>query len=323
MTAFLLRRILSFIPMILGITFLVFFLMNIAPGDFLDEMRASRDISAETIKAKEAELGLDRPWVVRYFVWLSNLLLLDFGDSWAYKVPVEQLLWQRVPATLVLSLTSILFAWIIAIPLGVLAAMYKDSLFDRASAALAYAALSLPEFFLALLAVYFAGVTGWFPVEGRTSITHEFMSPTEQFFDYANHLILPTLVLGIGSIAGIMRIMRANFLDSSRSDYVTTARAKGLSETTIMFRHVLPNAINPLLSAFGFTLAGLLSGALLVENVMNYPGLGQLVFQSIIKEDQFVVMGAVLMGSLMLMWGNIMADILLALLDPRIRIEKS
>ena len=197
---------------------------------------------------------------------------------------VFSLLKQRVPATFILSLTSITFAWFIAIPLGVLAALYKDSIFDRFSALLAYAALSIPEFFLAILAVYFASITGLFPEGGRSSVESDFYPWALQWVDYAYHLILPTLVLGVGSVAGMMRIMRANFIDYMRAEFATTARAKGLRERVIMFQHVLRNAINPLITSFGYSFASLLSGALLVENVMNYPGLGQLIFEEVVHQ---------------------------------------
>jgi peptide/nickel transport system permease protein len=316
------KRILAAIPLLLGITFVVFFLMTLAPGDFLTPIKAQRDISPEYIEALQKEFGLDKPWYVQYGLWLKNIFLeADFGYSWTYKVPVFELLWQRVPATLLLALTSLLFAWLIAIPLGVFAAIYKNSIFDRISAFLAYAALSIPEFFLGLLAVYFAAQTGWFPLGGLRSIDAEFLSDPAQIADIAYHLVLPTVVLGIGGIAGMMRVMRASFLDVIRAEYVTTARAKGLKENVIMFRHVFRNAINPLITTAGFAFSGLLSGALLVENVMNYPGLGQLVFQAFLREDQFVVLGSVLVGSLMLVAGNLLADLALAASDPRVRLE--
>lgn len=323
MTYFILRRLLALIPLLLGISFLAFAIMTAAPGDFLNEARAARDVPQEMIDQMEQQYGLDQPWYIQYALWLKNIITLNFGESWTYKVPVIELLKERVPATFILSLTSLSIAWCVAVPLGVLAAMYKGSCFDRISSILAYAAISIPEFFLALVAVVFAAQTGWFPIGGRTSIEHEFMSQPQQVLDYLHHLILPSLVLGLGSVAGLMRIMRANFLDSIRSEYVVTARAKGLKESAVMFRHVLRNAINPLLTAFGFSLASLLSGALLVENVMNYPGLGQLVFVSILRQDQYVVMAAVLVGAAMLVLGNLMADILLAWSDPRIRSQKS
>lgn len=324
MIAFILRRLLSTIPMLLAIALLVFLLMYWAPGDFLSQARLDREISEAFIDRMEREFGLDKPWYVQYGLWLERVFLQgDLGYSWTYKVPVTELLGQRLGATLALSFTSLLIAWSIAVPLGVLTAIHKDSLFDRMSALLAYAALSIPEFFLALLAVFFAATTGWFPTGGLTAIDHEFLSPLSRLLDYAHHLVLPSLVLGIGMVAQVMRIMRANFLDYMRAEFVNTARAKGLPENTVMFKHVLRNAINPLITAFGFAFSTLLSGALLVENVMNYPGLGQLIFEAFLKQDQFVVLAAVMLGCLMLMLGNLLADLLLAWTDPRIRLEES
>jgi peptide/nickel transport system permease protein len=312
---------LTLIPLLFGITMLVFILMSLAPGDFLTPVRAQRDVPAELIAAIEVEFGLDQPWYVQYLKWLGNVFEGNLGHSWAYKLPVSDLIGQRIFATFLLSLCAFVFSWAIAIPLGVLAAIYKDSIFDRISAGLAYAALSIPEFFLALLLVFFAAQTGWFPMGGATSIEYEYMSWFEQMLDRAHHLILPTVALGIGSIASIMRIMRANFLDTIRAGFVTTARAKGQREFIVMFKHALRNAINPLVSAFGFAFSGLLSGALMVEIVLQYPGLGQLMYQSILREDQFVVLAAVMMGCTMLVLGNLLADILLAWSDPRIRLE--
>jgi len=323
MLSFLIRRIAAAVPLLFGISVLVFLLMAIAPGDFLDVARTQQDIPEEYIERMEEEFALDQPWYARYASWLGNVVQGNFGESWIYRIPVADLLKQRIPATLVLSALSILFALCIAIPLGVLAAIFKDSIFDRLSSMFAYAALSIPEFFLALLAVMFAANTGLFPVGGLTSMDHEFMPFWSRMVDYAHHLVLPTLVLGMGSVASYMRIMRANFLDYIRADFVTTARAKGVGEGRVMFVHVLRNAINPLVSASGFILASLLSGSILVENVMNYPGLGQLIFEALMRQDEFVVVAAVLMGCIMLMLGNLIADLLLAWFDPRIRLDKN
>lgn len=345
MFAFIIRRLFTLVPLLLVVSLLVSLLMYLAPGDFLTQARAAKDISPEIIAQQERQLGLindegePTKWFVRYGSWLANVSPVKygpwvgdeerglhvgwpyFGESWTYKVEVLSLLKQRVPATFILSLTSICFAWSIAIPLGVLAAIYKDSIFDRLSALLAYAALSIPEFFLAILAVYFAAVTGIFPEGGRSSVESEFYPFGLQLVDYAYHLILPTIVLGLGSVAGMMRVMRANFIDYMRAEFATTARAKGLRERVIMFKHVLRNAINPLITSFGYAFSSLLSGALLVENVMNYPGLGQLIFDALLREDQYVVMAGVIMGVVMLVVGNLIADLLLGWSDPRIRVE--
>jgi peptide/nickel transport system permease protein len=322
MISFIFRRLLTLIPLLLGITLLVFLLMSLAPGDFLTPVKAQRDVPAELIQAIQTEFGLDQPWYVQYYKWLGNVLQGNLGHSWAYKLPVSDLIGQRIWATFLLSLCAFVFSWAIAIPLGVLAAVYKDSIFDRISAALAYAALSIPEFFLALMLVFFAAQTGWFPLGGATSIDYDYLSFGGKILDRAHHLVLPTLALGIGSVASIMRIMRANFLDTIRAGFVTTARAKGLRERVVMFKHVLRNAINPLVSAFGFAFSGLLSGALMVEIVLQYPGLGQLMYQSILREDQFVVLASVMLGCSMLVLGNLLADILLAWSDPRIHLER-
>ena len=316
------RRLLTLVPLLLGITMLVFILMSLAPGDFLTPVKAQRDVPAQLIESIEEEFGLNHPWYIQYFKWLGNVLRGSLGYSWVYKLPVTDLIGQRLLATFLLSLCALLFAWCIAIPLGVLSAIYKDSVFDKTASTLAYAALSVPEFFLALLFVFVAAQTGWFPLGGATSIEYDYLSATGKMVDRIHHLILPTLALGIGSIASIMRIMRASFLDAIQSGYVTTGRAKGLREFTVMFKHALRNAINPLISSFGFAFAGLLSGALMVEIVLQYPGLGQLMFQSILREDQFVVLASVMMGCSMLVIGNLLADILLAWSDPRIRLEK-
>jgi len=321
MFQFFVRRVLTLIPMLLGITFLVFLLMYLAPGDFLDQMRARPDVDRATVDMMSEQFGLDQPWYVQYGRWLGNVLTLNFGESLVYKIPVFDLISQRALATVLLSFTSIAFAWCIAIPLGVLAAIYKDSIFDRLAGLFAYFALSIPEFFLAILAVYFAAVTGLFPTGGLTSLDAEFLGPTARLLDMAHHLILPTIVLGIGSVAGMMRILRANFIDYMQAEFATTARAKGLRERVIMFKHVLRNAINPLITSLGFAFSSLLSGAVLVENIMNYPGLGRLLFDSIMASDQYVVMAGVVVGCVMLMLGNMFADILLAWSDPRIKLE--
>lgn len=321
MLSFIIRRLFSLIPLLLGITMLVFLLMQLAPGDFLTSKSLARDVSDEYIENLRQQYGIGESWIKQYFLWLGQVVQGNLGYSFTYNTPVIDLIGQRLFATFLLSLTSILFAWCIAIPLGVLAAIYKDSIWDRISSVLAYAALSIPEFFLALLAVYLAAVTGWFPVGGATSIEYEFMPFWAQIGDRILHLLLPTVVLGIGSIASIMRIMRANFLDQIRSEYVNTARAKGMAEGVVMFKHVLRNAINPLISAFGFSFSTLLSGALLVETVMNYPGLGRLIYQSFLSEDRYVVLASVMLSCTMLVIGNLIADMLLAWSDPRIRLE--
>jgi peptide/nickel transport system permease protein len=321
MIQFLVRRFISLIVLLFFVSVLVFVLLWLAPGDFLAEASIRPDIPESFVTEMRERYGLDQAWYVQYWIWLKNVAQLDFGHSMSYNIPVLDLIAQRLPATFVLSLTSILFVWLVAIPIGVLSAIYKDSWIDKLSRFLASITMSIPEFLLAVLLLYLVARTGILPIGGLTSVDHEFMSPLRKIADYIHHLILPTIVMGVVGISGMMRVMRANFLDHMREDYVRTARAKGLPEGVIMFKHVLRNAINPLITSFGFAFSSLLSGSLLVEKVLNFPGLGLLIFDSFMKEDQYVVMASILMSCSMLVLGNLLADILLAWSDPRIRMN--
>lgn len=321
MRTYIIKRFLHMIPLLFGITFFSFMIISLAPGDFLTTMSQNPQISAETIAAMRAKFGLDQPWYIQYFKWLWNILHLDFGYSFANQVPVFTLIGQKLNNTLLLALSAALFAWGLSIPLGIISAVKQNTLTDRTASFLSFIGLSIPEVFFALIMVWFAAQTGWFPVGGMKSIDFEYLSLGGQLLDLINHLILPTIVLGSISMAGRMRQMRGNLLETLRQDYIQTARAKGLSEGTVIFKHALRNAINPLITLFGFTLADLLSGAFLVEVVMSWPGLGRLTLDALFARDLYLVMGALLMASVMLIIGNLIADILLALSDPRIQYE--
>ena len=309
------------IPLILGITFFSFMLISLAPGDYLTMMSQNPQVTQETINSLKAKFGLDQPWYIQYVKWLWNAMHLDFGYSFANQVPVFSLIGERLLNTMLLALSAALFAWGLSIPLGVISAVRQGTWVDRSASFVAFIGLSIPEVFFALLMVLFAAKTGWFPVGGMKSIDFEYLSYPAQIIDLLHHLILPTIVLGSISMAGRMRQMRANLLDTLLQDYVQTARAKGLSERIVIYKHALRNAINPLITLFGFTLARLLSGAFLVEVVMNWPGLGRLTLDALFTRDLYLVMGSLLMASVMLILGNLVADILLAVSDPRIRYE--
>ncbi len=309
------------IPLLLGITFFSFMIISIAPGDFLTTMTQNPQISAETIDALRVKYGLDKPWYIQYFKWLWNAFHLDFGYSFANQVPVFSLIGQRMFNTLILAISAAFFAWGLSIPLGIISAVRQNTWVDRSASFVAFIGLSIPEVFFALLMVLFAARTGWFPVGGMKSIDFEYMSYPHQVIDVLYHLILPTIVLGSISMAGRMRQMRANLLDTLLQDYIQTARAKGLSERVVIYKHALRNAINPLITLFGFTLASLLSGAFLVEVVMSWPGLGRLTLDALFTRDLYLVMGALVMASVMLIIGNLIADIMLAISDPRIQYE--
>lgn len=325
MARFIVRRLLYMIPMLIGITLLAFILVKLSPGDFLQEMRHNPQIPKEYIEQMEREFGLNLPWWQQYGKWLSNIVLhLNFGTSFAFKVPVWDLISQRLCNTLILSVAALLFTWLLAVPLGVWAATRRGSLADKIITVCAYTGSATPSFFLALLVVFWAA--NWYgvlrlPVGGMTSITNSIMSPGQQIMDVLRHLILPALTLGVLGLAGMVRQVRASVLDVLHSDYVTTARAKGLSEHTVIWRHVVRNALNPLITLFGFELGGLLSGALFIEIVMGWPGLGRLIYDALIHKDLYLVAGDLVMGAVLLMVGNLVADLLLAWADPRIRYD--
>jgi len=321
MRTYILKRLLHMIPLLLGISFFSFLIISLAPGDYLTVMSQNPQVTAETIAGLRAKFGLDMPWYIQYLKWLWYAVHLDFGYSFANQVPVFELIRERMLNTLILALSAALFAWGISIPLGIVSAVRQNTWVDRSSSFIAFLGLSIPEVFFALLMVLFAAKTGLFPVGGMKSIDFEYLSYPAQILDLIRHLILPTIVLGSISMAGRMRQMRANLLDTLLQDYIQTARAKGLSERTVIYKHALRNAINPLITLFGFTLANLLSGAFLVEVVMSWPGLGRLTLDALFSRDLYLVMGSLLMASVMLILGNLAADLMLALSDPRIRYD--
>ncbi len=309
------------IPLLLGITFFSFLIISLAPGDYLTDMSQNPQVSAQTIEDLRARFGLDRPWYIQYAKWLWNAAHLDFGYSFANQVPVFSLIRVRMFNTLILALSAAIFAWGLSIPLGIISAVRQYTWIDRSASFVSFLGLSIPEVFFALLMVLFASKTKLFPVGGMKSIDFEYISYPAQIIDLIHHLVLPTIVLGSISMAGRMRQMRANMLETLLQDYIQTARAKGLSERAVIYKHALRNAINPLITLFGFTLARLLSGAFLVEVVMSWPGLGRLTLDALFSRDLHLVMGSLLMASVMLIVGNLVADILLALSDPRIQYE--
>jgi peptide/nickel transport system permease protein len=317
---FLLRRLFSLVPLLMGVTLIAFLLIYLAPGDFLSQMSENPTISPDTIEAMRRKFGLDQAWYVQYFLWLKNVFLhLDFGESFAYRQPVFSVIIPRLGNTLILAVTAAIVAWGLAIPLGIISAVRQYSWVDKSSSLFAFIGLSIPELFFALLMMYFAAKTGWFPVGGMRSLDFNDLSFGGKLLDLAHHLFLPALVLGMVPTAGRMRQMRANLLDVLRLDYVTTARAKGLDENTVVFKHAVRNAINPLITLFGFTIASLLSGSFIVEIVMAWPGLGSLTLEALLKQDLYLVMGSVVIAATMLVLGNLIADILLAIADPRIK----
>lgn len=318
MKRFILRRFLQLIPLLLAVTVLSFGVMQLGP-DYLDTLRGQPTIRPETIESLRKSFGLDQPLYVQYGRWLWNALHGDFGYSFRYKIEAVTLIKQRLYYTFILSLWATILSWSVAIPMGVYIARHRNGFADRAANFLAFAGISLPGFFVALLAMKFASEHGYFPVGGATSIGYEAMSQIDKIKDTGWHLILPVLVLGTRGVAGLMRQMRGNTLEVLGENYILAARARGLSERKVIWKHAVRNSINPLITLFGYELSGLLAGAALVENVMAWPGLGRLLLESVQSSDLYVAMASFVMGTLLLIAGNLVADILLAVTDPRIK----
>ena len=312
------KRILQTIPLLIIVSLISFFIIRLSPVDPLAELRLNPSISQETLDKEIKRLNLDKPIYIQYFSWAKSFVKGDLGyTSAGEKVSVK--LKERIPNTLLLTLVVIFMTWSVGVPLGILSAIKKESAFDRMLTILASIGMAIPSFFFAILMLIFAVKTGWFPVGGLTSYNFNDLSLSGKILDIAKHLCLPALVLFTISLSGLQRQMRANMLEVLDSDYVKFARAKGLSEGKVIFKHALRNAVNPMITLLGFEFAGLLSGAALTEYVFQYPGLGRLILEAVMKSDINLVMASLMMGTIMLILGNLIADILLMLTDPRLR----
>ncbi|MEC9488167.1 MAG: ABC transporter permease [Halanaerobium sp.] len=321
MRSYIIRRLLQMIPILIGISMISFFVMNLAPGDYLTKMRMNPDVSPELIAQLRAQYGLDQPLFVQYFKWLWGAIRLDFGYSFTWKVPVFYIIKTRLWNTFILSVSAMVLAWVVAIPIGIHAAVHKYSWSDKILTIFAFIGLSIPNFFFALLFLVLIARTGFLglPLGGMTSISYEWMTPWEKMVDLGRHLVGPAITLGTAQMAGLMRQMRGQMMDVLRQDYITTARSKGLKERVVIYKHAVRNAINPLVTMLGFTLAFLLSGAVLTETVFGWPGMGKLMVDAVLNRDVYLAMAGLMMASVLLMLGNLFADILLAVVDPRIR----
>jgi len=319
MRAYIIRRVLISIPLLLAMTFVTFLFIQIAPGTFFDMLKLNPQISLETIEKYESQYHLDKPVILQYIFWLKNLVRLDLGYSFFYNCPVKKVILSRLFNTLILSISALLFTWFIAIPLGILAALKQNRFLDRILGILSFSFLSVPSFFLALIALFLASLIGFFPLGGIRSADFESLSGISKILDILRHLFIPTIVISFSSIGSLQRIMRANLLDVLRRQYILTAKARGLPENRIIYVHALRNAINPLITIFGYELSGLLSGVALIEIICNWPGLGQVMLTAVRAQDIFLVMASALLAGVMLILGNLIADILLAVCDPRIR----
>ena len=317
LAGYIIKRIFQTIPLLFLVSIISFFLIRLAPVDPLAELRLNPSITQETLDYEVQRLGLDKPVIVQYGLWLKSFVKGDMGYCTTGERVADKLM-ERIPNTLLLTGFVIFFTWAVGIPLGIVAALHWRKPIDRLLTILSSFGMAIPSFFFALLLLIFAVKTGWFPTGGLTSYNHSEMTMWGKIVDVLHHLVLPVVVLFTISLSGLQRQMRGNLLDVLQSDYVKFARAKGLSETKVIYKHALRNAINPMVTLLGFEFASLLSGAALTEYVFQYPGLGRLILEAVMKSDINLVMASLMIGTIMLVLGNLIADILLKLVDPRV-----
>src|SRR6266849_2743015 len=320
---FLAGRLLHGLFLLFGVSVLSFLFVALAPGSFLDEMRLSPQISPETVAALRAQYGLDRPLPVRYASWLNSVFHGEMGFSFAYNSPVAPLLLVRARNTLLLTITATLLAWAIALPLGVWSAERLGRLPDRFLSWGIAALLVIPDLALALGLLVFAVKSGSLPTGGMASVDFETFSTIHKLHDLALHMVLPVTALVLSALPLLVRHVRAAVADVLNAPFLLAAAGHGIPRRTLLYRYALPAAANPLISLFGFSIGTLLSGSLLIEVVMSWPGLGPLLLEAILARDLYVVVGGILFSTFFLVGGNLLADLLLFWADPRIRTESS
>ena len=321
--SYLARRLIRAVLLLIGVSALCFLFTEMAPGTFFDEMRLNPQISPETISALRSHYGLDQPLLLRYGRWVKSALHADFGYSIAYNVPVAPLLWSRAKNTLLLTTTALLLTWLISVPLGVWAASMRGGLLDKAVTLLSSFLVSVPELVIAVGLL--AAAVRWriLRVGGMMSVDFDGLSTWGKLQDILFHLALPALILVLCETAIIVRHVRASVLEVLDAPYIQAACGFGIKPGRVLFRHVLPVAANTAISLLGFSLAGLLSGSMLVEAVCGWPGLGPLMLEATLSRDLYLVIGGIMFSSLFTLGGGLIADIMLLASDPRIRREGS
>ena len=327
------RRIIGAIPVVLGISFLVFLLMHLAPGDPVS-LLLGEDATAAEIQRTRHEWGLDQPLLVQYWEFLSHAARGDFGNSLKFGEPVTKLVFERLPATIELAFASLLVALLISIPIGVYSAIKHDSLFDHAGMGLALVGVSLPNFWLGIMLIYFlGGQLNLLPVAGRIDYGIQLETVTRlylvdsliagnfaAFWSALKHLFMPAVTLGTSLAAIVTRITRSSVLEVMRQDFITTARAKGLSERRVVWRHMLRNAMVTIITVLGLQLGALLNGSVITETVFSFPGIGDLLIQAISLRDYRLAQGLIFFFAMMYFAVNLLVDLLYLLVDPRIKL---
>jgi len=318
---YLLRRFGHAIFLLIGVSVLAFVFTVLAPGNYFDEMRLNPQIAPESIVALKTQYEVDRPLPVRYLHWVGSVLRGDMGFSFAYNSPVAPLLFIRARNTLLLTITAMLLAWGIALPLGIWSAEHQGGVPDRLVSSGTAALMVIPDLALSLGLLDVAVKSGWFPMGGMVSLQFESLSFLGKIRDLFLHMALPIAALVISVLPLLVRHVRAAIAEVLDAPFLLAAQGHGIPRRTLLYGYALPAAANPLISLFGFSVGTLLSGSLLVEVVMSWPGLGPFLLEAILARDLYVVIGGVLLSTLFLVGGNFLADLLLYWADPRIRTE--
>jgi peptide/nickel transport system permease protein len=311
MLRYLLKRLLILIPTFIGITIVCFAVIHLAPGEPTAlQSELNPDISKQAIERMKSHYGLDKPVYVQYALWMKNLARLDFGKSISSD---ERPVWDKIKERL---------EFLLAIPLGVLSAVKRGSLYDRSVTVVVFIGFSMPGFWLALICMDFFGVRlGWLPISGVISPDFSQLGAAGKIWDVTKHLMLPVFISAFGSLAGLSRYMRASMLEIVKQDYILTARAKGLSEFAVIYRHAMRNAMLPVITILGLSIPGLIGGSVIFESIFAIPGLGQLFYQAIMMRDYNMIMGSLTIGAVLTLLGNLVADIAYSVADPRIRVK--
>ncbi len=321
MLAYITKRILNLIPVFLGITIISFAVIHLAPGKPTDLiMQLNPKASYEARIRMEKIFGLDKPLPVQYIEWLKRILSMDFGNSFVDGRPVIRKILERMPITILINTLAILIILFFSIPLGIKSAVERGSLFDKAATVLVFLGFAIPSFWLALILMSFFGVRlEWFPVSGLASLDFDNFSIFEKVLDFSHHLVLPVLVASIGGFAGFSRYMRQSMLGVLHQDYIRTARAKGLPERTVIYKHAFRNALLPVITILGLSIPGLISGSVILESIFNIPGMGRLMVESVFSRDYNTVMAVLVISAILTLAGNLIADVAYFYVDPRIR----
>ncbi len=322
MLQFTLRRLGYMIPTLVVISFVSFVIIQLAPGDFLTRYQGNERVDQQYLQEYAKSLGLDQPFLMRYFSWIKNIILHgDFGYSFELHQPVTKLFVERLPITLMVTIPFFLITWIVAVPLGIYSATRQYSLGDYALTVVSFVGLSIPTFVLAL------GIMYLFVISGATSVgglfSEKFIGAPwswDKFVDYLWHL-MPVLLIAILHSGGLIRFMRGSLLDVLGQQYVQTARAKGLSEQVVLYKHALRNALNIFITILGGSFSGLIAGSLFIAIILNIPNVELLFYDALLMQDEYVIMTLLMFFSTLLLLGNLWADIILALVDPRIRYD--